>query len=213
MSMAADHPKFPAKIARLITDWPLLPLGVLLIGLIGILQIMQPGVVTEPWLGNTVKFAIPLAMLAACQTLTMLTGGIDLSAGTVATITAFVTAFVTATLTPLIGAPEAVMIALSCALLTGLLNGFGVAICRVHPLIMTLGTGLIVTGCRLVCQRFVISTGTKIPDVLVWSGLAWHGTDLWGAEWPCAVRAFRGAADLGPKAHRFWPVAVCCRFQ
>ena len=170
MSMAADHPKFPAKIARLITDWPLLPLGVLLIGLIGILQIMQPGVVTEPWLGNTVKFAIPLAMLAACQTLTMLTGGIDLSAGTVATITAFVTAFVTATLTPLIGAPEAVMIALSCALLTGLLNGFGVAICRVHPLIMTLGTGLIVTGCRLVYQRFVISTGTKIPDVLVWLG-------------------------------------------
>ena len=170
MSMAADHPKFPAKIARLITDWPLLPLGVLLIGLIGILQIMQPGVVTEPWLGNTVKFAIPLAMLAACQTLTMLTGGIDLSAGTVATITAFVTAFVTATLTPLIGAPEAVMIALSCALLTGLLNGFGVAICRVHPLIMTLGSGLIVTGCRLVCQRFVISTGTKIPDVLVWLG-------------------------------------------
>jgi ribose transport system permease protein len=44
------------------------------------------------WVGNTLKIAIPLAMLAACQTLTMLTGGIDLSVGTVATIAAYLTA-------------------------------------------------------------------------------------------------------------------------
>ena len=38
------------------------------------------------------KFAIPLAMLAGCQTMTMLTGGIDLSVGTVATMSAFIMA-------------------------------------------------------------------------------------------------------------------------
>ena len=166
MSMAADQPTLAGRIGRLMGDWPLIPLVLLLTGLIVVLQILQPGIVNERWLGNTIKFAIPLAMLAACQTLTMLTGGIDLSAGTVATITAFVTA----TLTPLIGAPEAVMIALACALVTGLVNGFGVAMCRVHPLIMTLGTGLIATGCLLVYQRFVISTGTEIPAPLVWLG-------------------------------------------
>ena len=166
MSMAADQPTLAGRIGRLMGDWPLIPLILLLVGLIVVLQIMQPGIVNERWLGNTIKFAIPLAMLAACQTLTMLTGGIDLSAGTVATIVAFVTA----TLTPLIGAPEAVMIALACALVTGLVNGFGVAMCRVHPLIMTLGTGLIATGCLLVYQRFVISTGTEIPALLVWLG-------------------------------------------
>ena len=166
MSMAADQPTLAGRIGRLMGDWPLIPLVLLLAGLIVVLQIMQPGIVNERWLGNTIKFAIPLAMLAACQTLTMLTGGIDLSAGTVATITAFVTA----TLTPLIGAPEAVLIALACALVTGLVNGFGVAMCRVHPLIMTLGTGLIATGCLLVYQRFVISTGTEIPALLVWLG-------------------------------------------
>ena len=60
-----------------------MPLILLLVGLVVLLEIMQPGIVNQRWLGNTIKFAIPLAMLAACQTLTMLTGGIDLSAGTV----------------------------------------------------------------------------------------------------------------------------------
>lgn len=166
MTMAADTPTVLGRISRLMVDRPLIPLILLLIGLVVVLQIMQPGIVNQRWLGNTMKFAIPLAMLAACQTLTMLTGGIDLSAGTVATITAFVTA----TLAPLIGVPEAIAVALVFALITGLLNGFGVAICRVHPLIMTLGTGLIATGCLLVYQRFVISTGTQIPEFLVWLG-------------------------------------------
>jgi ribose transport system permease protein len=147
-------------------NWPLVPLVGLLIVLVIILQVMQPGIVNERWIGNTIKFAIPLAMLAACQTLTMLTGGIDLSAGTVATISAFVTA----TMTPLIGAPGAIGLALGCALAAGLVNGIGVAFARVHPLIMTLGTGLIATGCLLVYQRFVISTGTEFPAFLVWLG-------------------------------------------
>lgn len=166
MTMAADRQTLQGRIGRLMVDRPLIPLIVLLIGLVVILQIMQPGIVNARWIGNTIKFAIPLAMLAACQTLTMVTGGIDLSAGTVATIAAFVTA----TLAPLFGVTEAVAIALGCALIAGLANGIGVAFCRVHPLIMTLGTGLIATGCLLVYQRYVISTGTQIPAFLVWLG-------------------------------------------
>jgi ribose transport system permease protein len=166
MTVAALQPPQLSRMRQLIGGNPLFPLLLLLIALIGILEVMQPGIINPRWLGNTVKFAIPLAMLAACQTLTMLTGGIDLSAGTVATIAAFVTA----TLSPHLGVPSAVLIALFCALLVGLTNGFGVAICRVHPLIMTLGTGLIGIGCLLVYQRFVIATGTQIPDFLIWLG-------------------------------------------
>jgi ribose transport system permease protein len=147
-------------------DNPLIPLVLLLLLLVGVLVILNPGVLSLFWLGNTLKIAIPLAMLAACQTLTMLTGGIDLSAGTVATITAFVAA----TLAPILGVPTAIAIALACAVLVGLVNGFGVAIARVHPLIMTLGTALIATGCLLVFQRFVIATGVLIPDFLIWLG-------------------------------------------
>jgi ribose transport system permease protein len=155
-----------SRAGRLMVDQPLLPLSLILLALIAVLAILNPAILSMFWVGNTLKIAIPLAMLAACQTLTMLTGGIDLSVGTVATIAAYVTA----TATPLIGAPAAIGIAMACALAVGLINGIGVAFARVHPLIMTLGTGLIATGCLLVYQRSVISTGTIYPEVLVWLG-------------------------------------------
>jgi ribose transport system permease protein len=155
-----------SRLGRAMVDTPLIPLVVLLLALVAVLAILNPGVLSLFWLSNTLKIAIPLAMLAACQTLTMLTGGIDLSAGTVATITGFVAA----TLAPILGVPAAIAVALSCAVLVGLVNGFGVAVARVHPLIMTLGTALIATGCLLVYQRYVIATGVLIPEFLVWLG-------------------------------------------
>jgi ribose transport system permease protein len=132
----------------------------------GVLELMRPGIISPFWAGNLVKFAIPLAMLAACQVLTMLTAGIDLSVGIVATVSAFVTA----TLTPIMGPAPAMLVALAAGALVGLVNGFGVGIARVHPLIMTLGTGLIATGCLQVYQRFFIATGTEIPMILEWLG-------------------------------------------
>ena len=161
-----DTPTALSRLGRLMVDNPLLPLSLILLVLIAVLAALNPAILSMFWVGNTLKIAIPLAMLAACQTLTMLTGGIDLSVGTVATIAAYVTA----TATPLIGAPDALCIAMACALAVGLVNGIGVAFARVHPLIMTLGTGLIATGCLLVYQRSVISTGTIYPEVLVWLG-------------------------------------------
>jgi ribose transport system permease protein len=166
MTDAAEASGAMARLGRLMVDQPLVPLVGLLAGLVAVLEILQPGIVNERWIGNTIRFAIPLAMLAACQTLTMLTGGIDLSAGTVATVAAFVTA----TLTPGLGAPAAIAVAMACALAAGLVNGIGIAFARVHPLIMTLGTGLIATGCLLVYQRTVIASGAEFPALLVWLG-------------------------------------------
>ena len=154
------------NIGRILRDNPLIPLIGLLLALIVALEIMQPGIVNRRWIGNTIKFAVPLAMLAACQTLTMYTGGIDLSASVVATMVAFVTA----TQTPLVGVGPALLLAMIPAVLIGLVNGFGVGICRVHPLIMTLGTGLIGTGFLQVYQRGVIASGSEIPAFLEWLG-------------------------------------------
>lgn len=162
----ASRPSPVARGARLLRDRPVLALVVLLVLLVGLLEVMRPGIVNERWIGNTVKFAIPLAMLAACQTLTMLTGGIDLSAGTAATVSAFVVA----TQTPILGPGPAILVALGPAVLIGLANGAGVGFARVHPLIMTLATGLIATGCLQVYQRFVIATGSVVPPVLEWLG-------------------------------------------
>lgn len=166
MSVGTAQPSVLGRAGRFLRDYPTVTLILLLLALVALLQVLRPGIVNERWIGNTVKFAIPLAMLAACQTLTMLTGGIDLSAGTVATISAFVVA----TQAPLLGTGPALLIALLPALLLGLLNGFGVGICRVHPLIMTLGTGLIGIGCLQVYQRSVIATGSVVPPILEWLG-------------------------------------------
>jgi ribose transport system permease protein len=157
-------PSRGAQLRRWLSDHPLVPLLVLLVLLVVVLQILRPGIVNERWIGNTVKFAIPLAMLAACQTLTMLTGGIDLSVGTVATVAAFVLATQAVSLDPALAALVAVLPALA----VGVVNGIGVGVFRVHPLIMTLGTSLIATGCLQVYQRTVIATGAKVPPGLSW---------------------------------------------
>ena len=174
MNASATTPELPStgqRIKRFMADYPVAPLLLLLALLVLVLHIVQPGIVNSRWIANTVKFAIPLALLAGCQTMTMLTGGIDLSVGTVATMAAFLVA------TQAVGNPTgaAMAIALIPALLIGFANGIGVGVFRVHPLIMTLGTSLIGVGCLQVYQRTVIGSGARIPDVLNWlgTGLTW----------------------------------------
>jgi ribose transport system permease protein len=166
MTTATEQPSPTARIGRFLRDNPVVTLVLLLLALVALLEVLRPGIVNERWIGNTIKFAIPLAMLAACQTLTMLTGGIDLSAGVVATVSAFVVA----TQMPQVGTGPALLLSLAPAILIGLVNGFGVGICRVHPLIMTLATGLVGTGCLQVYQRGVIATGSTVPAFLEWLG-------------------------------------------
>lgn len=167
MTAVSRTPDLILKALRtIVRDYPIIPLIILLLGLVVALEFMRPGIINERWMANTIKFAIPLAMLAACQTLTMLTGGIDLSVGVAATISAFVAA---SQLT-ILGPTGAIFVALVPPLLIGLVNGVGVALFRVHPLIMTLGTGLIGTGCLLVYQRTVIASGSSVPDILSWLG-------------------------------------------
>jgi ribose transport system permease protein len=154
------------RLGRVMRDQPVIPLVLLLGVLVAALEIMQPGILNQRWIGNTIKFAIPLAMLAACQTITMYTGGIDLSAAAVATIAGFVVA----TQQPILGSGAAIVLALVPAVLIGVLNGVGVALFRVHPLIMTLGSGIIGLGFLQVYQRSVIATGSVVPPFLEWLG-------------------------------------------
>ncbi len=168
MSSGTDMAVSPgARLRRLMRDQPLIPLIMLLISLVIVLELLRPGIVNERWIANAIKFAIPLAILASCQTLTMLTGGIDLSAGIIATVSAFVMATQVTSLDPAI----AIAISLVPAMLIGFVNGIGVGLFQVHPLIMTLGMSLIATGGLQVYQRTVLATGSAIPD-----GLAWLGT-------------------------------------
>lgn len=159
------------RMRRLLRDRPLIPLAALLVGLVVLMELVNPGVVSPGWVGSTIRAAIPLAILAACQTLAMLTGGIDLSVGTVASMAAFIMATQTGSLGP----GPAIAFALLAALIAGIANGIGVGVFKVHPLIMTLGIGLVILGLMNVYQLMVIQAGTNIPPIIDWLG---SGTTL-----------------------------------
>lgn len=150
-------------------DRPIIPLVVLLGVLVVFSELARPGIVSPDWAGVILRAAIPLAILAGCQTLTMLTGGIDLSVGAVASMSGFVVA-------TLVGGPglaAGIIVALIAAALAGLVTGVGVGVFRVHPLIMTLGMSLVVLGLANVWQLEMVQTAAGVPAIFrtVGSGL------------------------------------------
>jgi ribose transport system permease protein len=166
---AARSPALTAAAwRRLFRDRPLVPLTGLLILLVVVSEIARPGIVSAEWIGVMLRAAVPLAILAGCQTLTMLTGGIDLSVGAVASMAGFVVA----TFVGDPGTAFGIGVALVAAALAGLVTGIGVGVFRVHPLIMTLGMGLVVLGLANVWQLQNVQTGTGVPEELRWIGSA-----------------------------------------
>ena len=106
-------------------------------------------------------FAAPLGIIAAGQTLVMLTGGIDLSVASVATASAYLMA----THSGLGGLP-AVLYGLAVGLVVGLINGVGIALLRVQPLVMTLGTGLMTEGMLVVYSQKMMADAPHVPQFI-----------------------------------------------
>lgn len=165
-SPARDAWRTSAGWRALFRDRPLIPLLALLGLLVVVIQVVRPGMVGPEWAGVVLRAAVPLAILAGCQTLTMLTGGIDLSVGAVASMSGFVVA----TLVSGPGTPAGIVVALVAAGLAGLITGIGVGVFRVHPLIMTLGMGLVVLGLANVWQLQMVQTGAGVPAEFRWLG-------------------------------------------
>lgn len=146
-------------IQLLFRERPIIPLLGLLAILVLLSQLIRPGIVTPNWAGVMLRAAVPLAILAGCQTMTMLTAGIDLSVGAVASMSGFLVA----TLVNDTGLLPAVLIALFVSAIVGFVNGIGAGVFRVHPLIMTLGMSLVVLGLANVWQLERVQTGSGVP--------------------------------------------------
>lgn len=147
---------------NLFRDRPVIPLTGLLLALVVAIELADPGIVRPSWVAVILRQSVPLAILAGCQVLTMLTGGIDLSVGAVASMAGFVTA----TLINSWGLPVAIIVPLGVAALVGLITGIGVGLFRVHPLIMTLGMSFVVLGLANVWQLQMLQTGAGVPPAL-----------------------------------------------
>ena len=155
-----------SRLRILFRERPIIPLLGMLAALVLLSEVIRPGIVSLNWGGVMVRAAIPLAILGASQTLTMLTAGIDLSVGAVASMTGFVVA----TLVGGQGLFVAILVALVVAAMVGLISGVGVGVFRVHPLIMTLGMSFVVLGFANVWQLRMLQTGAGVPEALRWLG-------------------------------------------
>lgn len=164
MSTTAGTADWRTAIAprRLLRDRPIIPLTTLLLVLVAVYAILRPSVVNADWVGVIFRAAVPLAILAGCQTLTMLTGGIDLSVGAVASMAGFVVASLVVSQ----GLGIGLAVALVAAVLAGLLTGIGVGIFRVHPLIMSLGVSFVVLGLANAWQILTVTSSTGVPPAL-----------------------------------------------
>jgi ribose transport system permease protein len=149
------------SVVLLLREQTILALSLLLAAFVGAIELARPGTVNATWSSNMVLFAAPLGIIAAGQTLVMLTGGIDLSVASVATASAYLMA----THSFLGGAP-AVLYGLAVGLTVGLINGVGIALLRVQPLVMTLGTGLMTEGMLVVYSQKVMAQGPHIPQFI-----------------------------------------------
>ncbi|MBV9273998.1 MAG: ABC transporter permease [Verrucomicrobia bacterium] len=136
-------------------------LVLLLSGLLAGIQIARPGTVNALWISNMMLFAAPLGIVAAGQTLVMLTGGIDLSVASVATASAYLMATHSG-----LGLAPALLYGIAVGFVVGLINGIGVALLRVQPLVMTLGTGLMTEGMLVVYSQKKMADAPRVPQFI-----------------------------------------------
>jgi ribose transport system permease protein len=167
MSGSSDTPTRSTRFeARSVLFWfqrnTIVVLVLLLLLFIVAVEVMKPGTVNPIWLSNTLLFAAPLGILAAGQTMVMLTGGIDLSVVSVA----MGSAFLMTTTALKFGSLSAVAIGLGLGLVVGAINGVGVALLGVQPLVMTLGTGLMTQGIIIVYSQKILASRSIVPDFI-----------------------------------------------
>ena len=124
-------------------------------------EVVRPGTVTPLWTSNVLMFAAPLAIMAAGQTLVMLTGGIDLSVASVATGSAYLLATNASS-----GDGVAITLGLLLGVIVGTINGVGVALLGVQPLVMTLGAGLMTSGVMIVYGQRMMASTPRVPAIV-----------------------------------------------
>ncbi len=151
--------------------------------LFALLALAAPGFLAQQNLANIIGQITALLIVSLGQMLVALVAGIDLSVGSVMSLAG---SLVATQSDPLLG----IGLALLLGLLVGVVNGLGVAVAGIHPLIMTLATATFLQGLAYLVLPI---PGGEVPASL--RSLV-NGT-LWGVPQPllwCALCA--GAVAL-----------------
>jgi len=171
------NPSKPTLARRLGARPQLALIGVLIV-LIIVTGIVEPDYLSVAGLRNSLIWAIPIGILAAGQTILMLTGGIDLSIAMIATASAYVTANQSAN-----GTAFAIVVGLLVGLIAGSVNGVGVGVFRVNPLIMTLAMAGILLGLFSGWATTIFAGSTQMNEFMRTLG----GGNFFGGRVPWAA--------------------------
>jgi ribose transport system permease protein len=115
-------------------------------------------------LSNLVRQVTPVGIMSMGMLLVILTGGIDLSVGSIVAMTGVLCAMFTQTM-PL---PMAILASLACGLVIGSVSGYLVALHKIAPFIATLALMSIVRGLGFISSKgapvLVSETATALTD-------------------------------------------------
>jgi ribose/xylose/arabinose/galactoside ABC-type transport system permease subunit len=141
-----------------------------LIGLVIILGILVPVFLSPRNLRNVLQQVSTLGILSMGMTILMISGGIDLSVGSIISVVAVVAGTMIKAGMP---AEVAIVAGLAIGSLIGLLNGALAAYTRVHPFILTLGTMTLLQGVAIIITEGFPITG--LGERFEWIGTATLG--------------------------------------
>lgn len=127
-----------------------IPFALVLLAVVVVVNIiLQPNLLEPATLNGSMRIFLPLILVAVGQTIVILAGGIDISAGAIVSITNAILA----TQIGISGDPGTAALMMVAVLLVGMMagavNGFFVAILRLQPIITTYATSFLFGGLAL----------------------------------------------------------------
>jgi ribose/xylose/arabinose/galactoside ABC-type transport system permease subunit len=164
---AAARAALPAEL-----DWQVILLGVALVAMGILFSVLSPHFLTAENFGNVIRHAAIVYIVAAGQTITILSAGIDLSQGMIASLVSVVTVDAILRFGVVTGGALGLLSGGAAGLFTGLM----VAYVRVQPFLATIGMLYIAGGLALVYTSgrtlfFIDVTGQKVEA----GGFFWFG--------------------------------------
>lgn len=154
-----------------------------------VFSFLSAGFLTLNNLTNVVRQSVFLTIVSMGQMMVLLTGGFDLSVGTILAISSVVGAMAMAALAQVFPDSVYLVIALGClaglgaGIAVGIVNGVGVALLNVSPFIMTLGIASTGFGIALSITGGtpVYGMPTEFGDIFGFGTLLGIPTPIWGA--------------------------------
>lgn len=141
-----------------------------LAGLFVILSLASPHFLTQSNLSSVIRQTAVIDLIALGMTLVIITGGIDLSVGSILALASLFGAMI---LRDGHSIPFAILVSVLVGAICGLLNGAVLAHLKISPFVVTLGTMEIFRGLALVVSRGLPVSGMPISFSILGAGTLW----------------------------------------